>query len=470
MHAKSHVKSHASSIVTAQFLGGLSVGLLIAIASGCSKSSTVDLQRPPTPQTEAPAQKPSQEGDNTGAPTTGDGTKNPTVPAKPTPAPVPVPARYRVFCESQDTGTIASSLTDARGVGGFFTLFIGTAAQVTRDNYNIRLGRRTMVVPGGANDHVAIFFAGRKEISPGNYGSERFYMSDVDVPMRTGHGVDLGSPPSVASGAASAAEALGLSAVNYGSSDKGTFVLLPGNGGLVVTNRDRTQTLGTLKVDASRTLFPKILEQDKIFTALVYDGSGFRPLIQKLDIAPTRVSVAKTVAVGGAGSASPVSHFDANSLGWSEGGGSSITIAKLDLATFKVERATYRVPVSGGAIFPQAGFVTANDETLIYVPVEKGASHTVDYAKLQMLKWGANATLADAGSVDYPQTAVDHVKAEGRKKRFILRSFLTSPQAEEAVATFDDKYGEELYKIRFDYLDLVIEDPCVHPTLVEETP
>lgn len=458
----------------------IAAGLVMAVSTACSSKSEVDLQKPATPSAPAePGQKadPSTGKSGTGAPT------DPADPSKPSPSnPVPQKARYRLLCEAHQD-LFSTVLTTAQGVGGYFTLFLGNFADatksVTRENFNLTSFRAGAMVPGAFIDHMTLLFVAKKLDPNGSVSGERFYTTDVDVLMRTGRAESLGAVPTINSGAVRAISALGLSGVNYGASDQGTFVLLPDAGGFKVLSRDRLRSFGTIPIDSSRALFPKIYEKEKLFSALYYDGNGFHQVLKHLSLTASSVSVSKDIDLGAGSSAAPLQRFDASSFAWSEstlGGGSSLTIARVDLKTLKVTRAIYQTGVAGASLFPQVAFLNEQGKTTIYVAVEKVASITsissaqarVDYAKLQLLSL-TGAQLHDEGLIEYPQSAIDRVMNNGRKNRFIIQTLLTTAGADEMLASFDDHYGFEVYKDRGGYMDPVAEEDCLHPTLVQDT-
>ena len=337
--------------------------------------------------------------------------------------------------------------------------------------------RKVMMVPKSQRDHASLFFVARKET---NYqlGSEHFYYSNVDLLLRLGRVENMGSIPSVSSSAGAAANAVGMESVNYGASDEGNFILLPAGSGLRVYNRDRTKTLGTISISTQNALYPRILEKEKLFTAIVYEGGRFRQVVKQLSISNSAVSVTSTLDLGsGSRSASPISRFGPDTLAWSEGGkaDSVITIAKLNLVTGKVTRAGYVSSVNGSVVFPVAGLYDVNGTPTVAVAVEKtetrgtfpNARGSVDYAKLQTLTF-AGDKLVESEAIDYPAVVVKSVQDNGRRGRFVMNAMLSTVNGDELLMTLEARYGSQIFKERGGLINEVGEDDCAYPAITEE--
>jgi hypothetical protein len=321
---------------------------LIAALPACGAKS-VDLQKPPqsAAPTVPPSRKPSP--DNPSAP-------NPEKPERPTPAPgETVEARYRLVCEvgsGPGRTTFLSTDANSRSFDPFADLYLGSFAdpnqKVTRANYNIVEAYSPIAIDSSTLDRLDLLFIGKKL----GLTDVRLFQVAADTNLRIGQAVDLGPAVQVDRGARSAAEAMGLSAANYGASDSGKLILLPSSGGFKVMSRDRTKTYGMISASVSTTILPRINEAKRIYTALVYNGRGFSPVVAQLALTPSSVSVSRSFALGfSSATSSTVQSFGANSVAWLEstsvGGGSrAATSRALSTVGRRAELAFSRKPRS----------------------------------------------------------------------------------------------------------------------------
>jgi hypothetical protein len=467
----------------------LVAGLLISGLSACGSKSTIDLQTPPAPQ--APARAPNGKASPSSPANPNDPNTNPEKPDQPVHS-GPVPNRYRLICEGPlRVAPFVSFESTSKSFEGSFILFLGSYADpseaVTRDHKNIVEGNLPIAIPGAGLDQAEFLFVGRKQVSKDTASELRLFQVTVDSVLRTGKAVDLGAATVTDKSLRQAADQAGLAAANYGSSDQGNYLLIPALGGFTVMSRDRARTFGLIKADVTKTILPKIFESQKVFTALVFNGRAFTPVLQKIEFAGSAITVSKASNVGAvSGSALPLQVYNSTSLTWSEaavGGANSITIAKVDTSTNRVTRATYRTPVPNAKIYPGMA-VTAESadpaaapvislnvavEALTYNPTNEKTGADVAYAKVQKLILNsAGTSLSEGDAIDYPATALAKVQSLGLANKWIIQSLFSTENADELLGTFDARNGFQIYKDRGGYFDGVTETACGHPAVVQE--
>lgn len=467
----------------------LTCGFAFATLAACGSKSSIDLQKPPTPEIPAPPanQKP-------GA----DPSQNPddpnTNPEKPD-LPVeqgPKQARYNLVCQGHSTPfeTIESTATNT---AGSYTLYLGhfddPTKQVTSDNKNINSGSNPIAISGAAPDRLDFLFMGVQQVSKDHDASPRLYEGTIDLIQRTGPAVDLGPGVQIDKSTRQSAQSMGLAAANYGASDDGNFLLIPSGGSYKVLSRDRSITYGTIAVNPANSILPKIFESRKVFTALVSNGHGFSPVLKTLSFTSSSVSVASTINLGNSQmAASPLQNYDASSLAWSESpsvdGGKTIVIATVNIATGKVTRATYTS--TSGKIFPQIAVINSADNVThtINLAIEAtspktldpnaptditgGAGVSVAYAKIQQLILNGSE-LRDAGTLDYPALAVAQADQHGlRNGKWIVHSLFTTENSDVLLGTFNAYSGTQLFANRQGLFDGVGQSICTLPSVTEE--
>jgi hypothetical protein len=484
MDIKTHSKNVKSPILFSCFLAAFSMAV-----SSCGSKSTIELQKPIV----APA--PSVPNEQK----TGPGT-NPDDPSlHPEKPDVPVPTgsnsnRYRLICEGAPA-QITPFLTLETTTESFEAALIISLGSfndpneaVTETNKNIVEGSSPVVLPMPETGRIDYLFTGRKQISRGVYSDLRLFQADVDTTYRTGAAADLGAAPTIAKMVRLAADALGITPANYGSSDQGHFVLIPvgsGSGaGFEILSRDRVKSFGRIKADPSKTILPKIFENQKTFSALVFNGTGFTPVMKKLSISSSSVSVTQSLNLGTPnGTALSIQTFNSKELAWSESQSAhsnAITFAKVDTSTGQVTRATYKSNVSNAKIFPQ--MVVINDdggsdrtvniavEAVLNTPANPAPGATVTYAKIQKLILSQDGlSLREGDTLDYPASSLARVRTYGLRGQWIIGTLLTTENSDELIGTFDgaSTNGYQLFKDRGGFLDGVSQAACGHPAISE---
>lgn len=492
--ANSGAKQSRNSVtkLVSSFLHIVLIGALACEVSACGSKSTIDLQKPAAPADPVapPNQKPS-----TGTPSKPN--EPGTNPDQPGQDGHQAP-RYRLVCEGvpQVKTPFVILETTSRSFDGSFGLMLGSYDDpnkvITRENWNIAKGSQPIVIPGAAPAQIDYLFIGQKQIAKGQIGDLRLFDVNVDTVYLTGRAVDLGPVLGLKKSTRLAAEGLNLSPSNYGSSDAGTYVLIPTTAGFKVLTRDRSRTLGTIKADSTQTILPKIFEGQKVFTALQFNGRTFNPVVQKLAISASSVSVSpglntglntvlNTVLNTGSTTATPLQIYKAGQLVWSETTSSapgSIIIATLQTSTGQVTRASYRTPVEGAKIFPQ--IAVTNDEgssgpvvnvaveSFIFKPTDENPGASVSYAKVQKLIVSVSGTsLVEGDAVDYPGAAIARVTTAGLIGKWIIGTLFTTERADELLGTFDSRGGYQAFRDRGGFFDGVGQNTCVHPAVTE---
>ncbi len=453
--------------------------LLLALAVSACGSKSIDLQKQPAaPAPQAPPSTKPAPG-NPANPS--DPAQNPEKPERPQPAPgEPVASRYRIVCEiASGPGRATFITTDAnsRAFDPFVDLYVGSLKNpnesVTRANWNIDLASRPIAVPGAALDRLDVIFTGVVRDTK----SERLFLGQIDTVLRTGNAVDLGSAPSLGGGVRSAAEAMGLSPANYGASSQGRFILLPSSEGFKVMSRDRKKTFGTISASTSKTILPKIIEDRGVYTALVYNGSGFTPVVAKLAISSSSVSVSKKFDLGFSGkTASLVQGFGTGAVAWVESGSisgsSSVTVSKLDLSSGRVTRASYRSSVRAGRIHPSAAMtVTEDGQATVNLAIESVSSNssgtTVSYARVVTLTM-SGSTLNEGSVIEYPDLSLLYAQEKGlRGGSWIIKSLMSTIDGQTLIGTFVAPNEYQVFRNRGGAFDGVGSVGCLRPDIVE---
>ena len=455
-----------------------SIFAMLALTA-CGSSSTIDLQKQP----EKPAQQTPPSGKPGGPANPDDPAQNPEKPELPDPG--SLAPRYRLICELGANGaqiaTFATAETSTRSIDPVLNLFIGKPLDpnqdVTRGNYNVIQSHNPVALASSAVDHADLLFTGVTIQDPKNV---RLLFSSVDTVLRLGKAVDLGAAVVTTKETRQAADLAGLASPNYGASDAGRFLILPTSGGFKITTRDRSRVVGQLSGDSSKTILPQIFESKNLFTALVYNGRGFTPVVRKLSISNSSVSVVRSLDVGSvAGSAASIQTFDSSKLIWAEeniAGSTSLVLAVLDSTSGRVTRTTYRTQISGARIYPQIAVSRDDSGTLVNVAVESVSSNPtasnpgakVTYAKLQTLSFNGS-TLVEGQAIDYPDFAIAKVENTGLKGKWIINSLLTNNISDRTVATFDSTNGYQAYIVSGGLFGAIGNVECLHPQMTEVT-
>jgi hypothetical protein len=270
---------------------------------------------------------------------------------------------------------------------------------------------------------------------------------------------------------------MGLAPANYGASDTGRFVLIPSSGGFKVMNRDLSKTLGTISASTSKTIEPRILEGKGVFTALVYNGRGFSPVLAKLSISSSSVSVTKKFSLGVSGATSSVvQNFGSNAVAWVESqslsGGSTVTVSKLDLSSGRVTKASFRTPVRGARIYPQAAITLIEGTPVIHLAVEAVSGRvgektaSVSYARVVTLTM-SGSTLNEGSAIEYPDLSVLYVGDHGLRGSWIIKAFMSSDDGQALIGTFTAPNEYQVFRNRGDTFEGVGSAGCIHPDIAE---
>lgn len=458
----------------------LTPALVFALALSACGAKSIDLQK--APQAPAPQAPPSTKPVPGNPANPSDPAQNPEKPERPQPAPgEPVAARYRLICEvggGPGRTTFISTDANSRSFDPFTDLYLGSFSDpnqsVTRSNYNIVEAYNPIAIPGAALDRLDLLFTGVKLGARG----QRLFQASADTVLRTGKAADLGEAVAVDRGVREAAEALGLSAANYGASDAGRFILLPSSGGFKVMSRDRAKTVGTISASVSKTIMPRLLEAKGVYTALVSNGRGFSPVVWKLSISSSGVSVAKKFDLGFSGATSSlVQNFDSKSVAWVESssvsGGSSVSVAKLDLSSGRVTRASYRATARGARIYPQAAITQVDGSPVVNLAVESVASKTgvekgavVSYARVITLAMNGSS-LNEGSSIDYPDLSLFYVQDNGLRGPWIVKALMATTDGKALLGTFTAPNEYQAFRNRGGSFDGVGSAGCLHPDATE---
>jgi hypothetical protein len=454
--------------------------LTFALALSACGAKSIDLQK--APQAPAPQAPPSTKPVPGNPANPSDPAQNPEKPERPQPLPgEPVAARYRLICEvggGPGRTTFISTDANSRPFDPFADLYLGSFSDsnqsVTRSNYNIVEAYNPVAIPGSALDRLDLLFTGVKLGTRG----QRLFQASADTVLRTGKAADLGSAVSVDRSVRDAAEALGLAAANYGVSETGRFLLLPLSSGFKIVSRDRTKTVGTISTSVSKTILPRILESKGVFTALVFNGRGFSPVVWKLSISSSSVSVSKKFELGFSGSTSSlVQSFDSKSLAWVESssvnGGSSVTVAKLDLSSGRVARASYRATARGARIYPQAAITQIDGSGVVNLAVEsvapKAGGETgavVSYARVITLAM-SGSSLSEGSSIEYPDLSLYYVQEKGLRGPWIIKTLMATADGQALLGTFTALNEYQAFRERGGSFEGVGSAGCLHPDATE---
>ena len=456
--------NHRASLTSfaAIFIAGLTV-------SACGSTSTVQLGHPTAPPSQAPA-KPGQPTEPTdGRPT--------TVQPTPVPTPFPLPSRLRLVCEYGSLGKLQTITTLARAVD--------IAALLTVEN--VVDARGPIPLQTDSRDVSDVLFEGARESTRGSGGPRRLFLGHVDLSLRQGTAQDLGSAISVDSSLELFSDRTGLKVRNYGVSDLGNFLLLPGVNGLSLVSRATLMVVGTLNLKTATTVLPQYFENEGLFTALVYSNGQFRTVVKRISLNGSAMTVQDlTIPAAATGrSAFQAQWLGPNRLVWAEAetgssatpfSPSSVQFVTYDATQAELLRIEFQVPAAGSVLSPHIAVIGAPQAPRIVTVFEKitpysnglGMANAKIEAGFEIQLELTSGHAAEIARYAYPQYVIDQSTANGIRGPFDAKKILAPTGASEAILSLSTLYGDVAFKTRSGILDSLGQDDCKNPGAVQE--
>lgn len=458
-------------------------GILSCALMGCGLTGPVDHSGPevPVPMNNGDEHTPSG-GETEKQP----GSTEPGVSPPPTLSPV---AQYRLICEFPSSGMIDSISSLAPSNENANLLYLGiptfSGEVITREKANVANVTRVSPVYPKSRDMLTLLVTASQEIDAMAFEAPAIYKTDIDLSMKSGSAQKIAQVVSLSRQASRLAARLMIDAKNYGSSDRGTYLIIPKGNKFDILRRADLGFVGRISLDPARTIDPRIYESQQVFAALVFDPSTktFGPVVLDLQISANGILVAGTHEIETAEkntTAVSLQRSGKNALTWSEVSTArsgvitpnTITIANYDLSSRMLQRASYKTS-NRARMFPQVAVSFESGRPYWTVAVEKfttsQAGARIEEAKLVRLAMLAG-NLTEVLRLDYPADVAVQSASHGVSGAMMVSSLISADLGQEVFATLPTKVGAQIFKDHNGLLEAVGSHSCVHPSIIEELP
>ncbi len=221
-------------------------------------------------------------------------------------------------------------------------------------------------------DRARILFMGQSIKNDKLSGNLKLYAGDYSLTSGVANVTAIGAAGGMSPAAQALVNSLGLAARNYGSSSRGHYLIVPGQGGLHVLDAFSLKDLGGLGLNSLTAFWPTIDEDTNTLSVVVSSGDKLQVQIFRLKLG-SNVTLSNKLTSGSAGriSLSPIADGQGGYF-WSEAG--SVVSSSLTLVHYRadgsMERAVFNPPISGARVFPQVAVLKVGEENQVAVAFE----------------------------------------------------------------------------------------------------